>query len=66
MHWNNRESNSYASRYVGDLVSGATQSSLGGLPGGMGWGGTAITLGFGEAVKAFFGAVDDMVVYLWE
>lgn len=26
----------------------------------------SLTLGFGEGIKAFFGAVDDALVYIWE
>lgn len=26
----------------------------------------SLTLGFGEAIKAFFGTIDDAFVYLWE
>ena len=26
----------------------------------------SLTLGFGEAIKAFFGALDDAFVYIWE
>ena len=26
----------------------------------------SLTLGFGEGIKAFFGAVDDAIVYIWE
>lgn len=45
--------------YKKDILTGGVADGCGGLF-------PMLTLGFGEAVKAFFGAVDDMVVYLWE
>lgn len=55
---------------IGSGVGGIDYSNnnilVGGVSDGCGGGFPSLTLGFGEAIKAFFGAVDDMVVYLWE
>ena len=42
---------------TGELVGGVADQCGGLMPG--------LTLGFGEGIKAFFGAVDDAMVYIW-
>ena len=44
--------------YSGALVGGVANGCGGLMP--------SLTLGFGEAIKAFFGWADDAVIYLWE
>ncbi len=43
-----------------------TGTLYGGVADGCGGLMSSFTLGFGEAIKAFFGAVDDALVYIWE
>lgn len=42
---------------TGELVGGVKNACDGLM--------TELTLGFGEGIKAFFGAVDDALVYIW-
>lgn len=42
----------------GDRCGGVADGCSGLLP--------SLTLGFGEGIKAFFGAIDDAIVYIWE
>ena len=44
--------------YTGE-IEGAVANGCGGLM-------PTLTLGFGEGIKAFFGWIDDAVIYLWE
>lgn len=43
-----------------------TGTLYGGVADGCGGLMLSLTLGFGEGIKAFFGAVDDAIVYIWE
>ena len=42
---------------TGELIGGVADGCGGLVP--------SLTLGFGEGIKAFFGAVDDAIVYIW-
>jgi len=43
-----------------------TGTLYGGVADGCGGLMPSLTLGFGEGIKAFFGAADDALVYIWE
>lgn len=55
--------------YIGAGVGGIdykTGKLFGGVADACGGLMPPLTLGFGEGIKAFFGAVDDALVYIWE
>ena len=55
--------------FIGDTVGGINYKNgklYGGVADGCGGLMPSLTLGFGEGIKAFFGTVDDALVYIWE
>lgn len=46
--------------------TGSAATVYGGVADGCGGLMPSLTLGFGEGIKASFGAIDDAIIYIWE